>query len=54
MKKFAKVLLIVLAAALLGAVLCHFCPCCKKDEGECRCCGKVKDLLAKLCPCYKG
>ena len=53
MKKFVKFLLIVLAVVLLGAAVCHFCPCCKKEEGECKCCEKAKALLAKLCPCCK-
>lgn len=51
MKKFVKFLLIVLAAVLLTAIVCHFCPCCKKKDSECKCCEKAKALLAKLCPC---
>ena len=56
MKKWLKVLFVVLAVALLGAAAYHFCPCCKKECGECKCCkccSKVKALLAKLCPCKK-
>lgn len=53
MKKCLKVLLIVLAVALVGAAAYHFCPCCKKEcgESECNCCAKFKALLEKLCPC---